>query len=77
MPAALSGEAATGHLTARPGRLTRHLLADRAGKVPPASPADALGMRRGGAASDIPYGPGRLGLAPVGEPRPTGAEPAA
>jgi hypothetical protein len=65
MRIAVTGSIATDHLLVFPGRFADQLLAGRLDRVSLSFLADSLDIRRGGAAANIAYGLGRLGLAPV------------
>ncbi|MFG2833335.1 carbohydrate kinase family protein [Streptomyces sp. NPDC048434] len=65
MRIAVSGSIATDHLMAFPGRFTDQLLPDQLAKLSLSFLVDALDVRRGGAAANIAYGLGVLGLNPV------------
>ncbi|MFF4361129.1 carbohydrate kinase family protein [Streptomyces sp. NPDC001604] len=65
MPIAVTGSIATDHLMVFPGRFADQLMAGRLERVSLSFLADSLDVRRGGAAANIAYGLGQLGLAPV------------
>ncbi|MFJ3232113.1 carbohydrate kinase family protein [Streptomyces sp. NPDC086787] len=65
MRIAVTGSIATDHLMTFPGRFTDHLVPGELANVSLSFLADALEVRRGGAAANIAYGLGQLGLAPI------------
>ncbi|MER7569866.1 carbohydrate kinase family protein [Streptomyces sp. NPDC097941] len=65
MRIAVTGSIATDHLLVFPGRFADQLMAGRLERVSLSFLADSLDIRRGGAAANIAYGLGLLGLAPV------------
>ncbi|WP_131747484.1 carbohydrate kinase family protein [Frankia sp. Cppng1_Ct_nod] len=65
MRIAVTGSIATDHLMRFPGRFAEQLLADQLERVSLSFLVDDLVIRRGGAAANICYGLGRLGLRPV------------
>ena len=65
MRIAVTGSIATDHLLVFAGRFADQLLPGRLECVSLSFLADSLDIRRGGAAANIAYGLGRLGLAPV------------
>lgn len=65
MRIAVTGSIATDHLMVFPGRFADQLMAGRLDRVSLSFLADSLDVRRGGAAANIAYGLGQLGLAPV------------
>ncbi len=62
---AVTGSIATDHLMRFPGRFADQFLADQLERVSLSFLVDDLVVRRGGAAANICYGLGRLGLRPV------------
>ncbi|WP_241740826.1 carbohydrate kinase family protein [Streptomyces sp. L2] len=65
MRIAVTGSIATDHLMTFPGRFTDHLVPGELSHVSLSFLADSLEVRRGGAAANISYGLGQLGLSPV------------
>ncbi|MET8453557.1 carbohydrate kinase family protein [Streptomyces sp. NPDC005209] len=65
MRIAVTGSIATDHLMTFPGRFTDHLVPGELSNVSLSFLADTLEVRRGGAAANIAYGLGQLGLSPV------------
>ncbi|WP_131767875.1 carbohydrate kinase family protein [Candidatus Protofrankia californiensis] len=65
MRIAVTGSIATDHLMRFPGRFAEQLLADQLDRISLSFLVDDLVIRRGGAAANICYGLGRLGLRPV------------
>jgi adenosine kinase len=65
MKIAVTGSIATDHLMHFPGRFADQLIADQLHKVSLSFLVDDLVVRRGGVATNIAYGMGRLGLRPV------------
>ncbi|MFE0516179.1 carbohydrate kinase family protein [Streptomyces sp. NPDC058964] len=65
MRIAVTGSIATDHLMTFPGCFTDHLVPGELSNVSLSFLADALEVRRGGAAANIAYGLGQLGLSPV------------
>jgi adenosine kinase len=62
---AVSGSIATDHLMSFGGRFSEQLLADRLDHVSVSFLVDELDIRRGGAAANICFGLGLLGLRPI------------
>src|ERR1700742_1938690 len=65
MKIAVTGSIATDHLMHFPGRFAEQLIADQLHKVSLSFLVDDLVVRRGGVASNIAYGMGKLGLRPM------------
>jgi adenosine kinase len=65
MKIAVTGSIATDHLMHFPGRFAESLIADQLHKVSLSFLVDDLVVRRGGVASNISYGMGKLGLQPI------------
>jgi adenosine kinase len=65
MKIAVTGSIATDHLMHFPGRFAESLIADQLHKVSLSFLVDDLVVRRGGVASNIAYGMGKLGLNPI------------
>ena len=65
MKIAVTGSIATDHLMHFPGRFADQLIADQLHKVSLSFLVDDLVVRRGGVASNIAYGMGKLGLRPI------------
>jgi adenosine kinase len=65
MKIAVTGSIATDHLMHFPGRFAEQLIADQLHKVSLSFLVDDLVVRRGGVASNIAYGMGKLGLRPI------------
>ncbi|MEU5996846.1 carbohydrate kinase family protein [Streptomyces sp. NPDC047197] len=65
MPIAITGVIAMDHLMTFPGRFPERLVGDRPHVASLAFLASRLEMRRGGAAANVAFGLGRLGLDPV------------
>jgi adenosine kinase len=65
MKIAVTGSIATDHLMHFPGRFADQLIADQLHKVSLSFLVDDLVVRRGGVASNIAFGMGRLGLRPI------------
>jgi adenosine kinase len=65
MKIAVTGSIATDHLMHFPGRFADQLIADQLHKVSLSFLVDDLVVRRGGVASNIAFGMGRLGLNPI------------
>ncbi|GGQ52775.1 carbohydrate kinase family protein [Couchioplanes azureus] len=65
MKIAVTGSIATDHLMHFPGKFAEQLIADQLHKVSLSFLVDDLVVRRGGVASNIAYGMGKLGLRPV------------
>ncbi|MFG2497879.1 PfkB family carbohydrate kinase [Streptomyces sp. NPDC048441] len=65
MPIAVTGVIAMDHLMAFPGRFPERPVAGRPHVASLAFLAERITTRRGGAAADIAFGLGRIGLAPV------------
>ncbi|MEV5880289.1 carbohydrate kinase family protein [Streptomyces sp. NPDC052101] len=65
MRIAVTGSIATDHLMTFPGRIADQLIPDRLDRVSLSFLADELEVRRGGAAANISYGLGGLGLTPL------------
>ena len=65
MKIAVTGSIATDHLMHFPGRFADQLIADQLHKVSLSFLVDDLVVRRGGVASNIAFGMGKLGLTPV------------
>jgi adenosine kinase len=65
MKIAVTGSIATDHLMHFPGRFADQLIADQLHKVSLSFLVDDLVVRRGGVASNIAFGMGKLGLRPI------------
>ncbi|MEV4704904.1 carbohydrate kinase family protein [Actinoplanes sp. NPDC049316] len=65
MKIAVTGSIATDHLMHFPGKFAEQLIADQLHKVSLSFLVDDLVVRRGGVASNIAYGMGKLGLRPI------------
>ncbi|MFF0885045.1 PfkB family carbohydrate kinase [Streptomyces sp. NPDC003456] len=65
MRIAVTGSIATDHLMVFPGRFADQPIPDRLARVPLSFHVDTLEVRRGGAAANIAFGLGALGLAPL------------
>ncbi|MFI5491942.1 carbohydrate kinase family protein [Actinoplanes sp. NPDC051859] len=65
MKIAVTGSIATDHLMHFPGKFAEQLIADQLHKVSLSFLVDDLVVRRGGVASNIAYGMGKLGLRPM------------
>src|SRR3954465_8964987 len=65
MKIAVTGSIATDHLMHFPGRFADQLIADQLHKVSLSFLVDDLVVRRGGVASNIAFGMGKLGLTPI------------
>jgi adenosine kinase len=65
MKIAVTGSIATDHLMHFPGRFADQLIADQLHKVSLSFLVDDLVVRRGGVASNIAFGMGKLGLHPI------------
>ncbi|MEU6479249.1 carbohydrate kinase family protein [Streptomyces sp. NPDC047017] len=65
MRIAVTGSIATDHLMTFPGRFTDHLVPGELSTLSLSFLADTLEVRHGGAAANIAYGLGRLGLTPA------------
>ena len=65
MKIAVTGSIATDHLMHFPGRFADQLIADQLHKVSLSFLVDDLVVRRGGVASNIAFGMGKLGLRPM------------
>ncbi|HIV56355.1 MAG TPA: carbohydrate kinase family protein [Candidatus Stackebrandtia faecavium] len=65
MKIAVTGSIATDHLMHFPGRFNEQFIDGKLEKVSLSFLVDGLVLRRGGVASNISYGMGQLGLAPV------------
>ncbi|HET6484635.1 MAG TPA: carbohydrate kinase family protein [Actinoplanes sp.] len=65
MKIAVTGSIATDHLMHFPGRFADQLIADQLHKVSLSFLVDDLVVRRGGVASNISFGMGKLGLSPI------------
>jgi len=65
MKIAVTGSIATDHLMHFPGRFADQLIADQLHKVSLSFLVDDLVVRRGGVASNISFGMGKLGLRPI------------
>ncbi len=65
MKIAVTGSIATDHLMHFPGKFSESLIADQLHKVSLSFLVDDLVVRRGGVASNIAFGMGRLGLRPI------------
>ncbi|GAA0567719.1 carbohydrate kinase family protein [Paractinoplanes ferrugineus] len=65
MKIAVTGSIATDHLMHFPGRFAESLIADQLHKVSLSFLVDDLVVRRGGVASNISFGMGKLGLHPI------------
>jgi adenosine kinase len=65
MKIAVTGSIATDHLMHFPGRFADQLIADQLHKVSLSFLVDDLVVRRGGVASNIAFGMGKLGLSPI------------
>jgi adenosine kinase len=65
MKIAVTGSIATDHLMHFPGRFAESLIADQLHKVSLSFLVDDLVVRRGGVASNIAFGMGKLGLRPI------------
>ncbi|OJF10269.1 carbohydrate kinase family protein [Couchioplanes caeruleus] len=65
MKIAVTGSIATDHLMHFPGKFAEQLIADQLHKVSLSFLVDDLVVRRGGVASNIAYGMGKLGLRPL------------
>ena len=65
MKIAVTGSIATDHLMHFPGKFAEQLIADQLHKVSLSFLVDDLVVRRGGVASNIAYGMGKLGLSPI------------
>ncbi|WP_328770071.1 carbohydrate kinase family protein [Streptomyces sp. NBC_00286] len=65
MRIAVTGSIATDHLMTFPGRITELLIPDRLHTLSLSFLVDSLEMRRGGAAANIAFGLGLLGLDPL------------
>jgi adenosine kinase len=65
MKIAVTGSIATDHLMHFPGRFADQFIADQLHKVSLSFLVDDLVVRRGGVATNIAYGMGRLGLRPI------------
>ena len=65
MRVAVSGSIAADHLMTFPGSFTEHLIEGQLDRVSLSFLADELQIRRGGAAANICFGLGVLGLSPV------------
>jgi adenosine kinase len=65
MKIAVTGSIATDHLMHFPGRFAEQFIADQLHKVSLSFLVDDLVVRRGGVASNISFGMGKLGLSPI------------
>src|SRR3569833_4408515 len=65
MKIAVTGSIATDHQMHFPGKFAEQLIADQLHKVSLSFLVDDLVVRRGGVASNIAYGMGKLGLRPI------------
>ena len=65
MKIAVTGSIATDHLMHFPGKFAEQLIADQLHKVSLSFLVDDLVVRRGGVASNIAFGLGKLGLRPI------------
>ena len=65
MKIAVTGSIATDHLMHFPGKFAEQLIADQLHKVSLSFLVDDLVVRRGGVASNIAFGMGKLGLRPI------------
>lgn len=65
MRVAITGSIATDHLMVYPGRFAEHFIADKLDRLSLSFLVDRLDIRRGGAAANICFGMGKLGLRPV------------
>jgi adenosine kinase len=65
MKIAVTGSIATDHLMHFPGQFAKLLIADQLHKVSLSFLVDDLVVRRGGVASNIAFGMGKLGLRPI------------
>src|SRR3982751_5691796 len=65
MKIAVTGSIANAHLMHLPGKFAEQLIADQLHKVSLSFLVDDLVVRRGGVASNIAYGMGKLGLRPI------------
>ncbi|ALG09973.1 carbohydrate kinase family protein [Kibdelosporangium phytohabitans] len=65
MRVAITGSIATDHLMVYPGRFAEHFIADKLDRLSLSFLVDRLDIRRGGAAANICFGMGMLGLRPA------------